>query len=144
MGGFNFNFEALNPLLGALTDRWGRVMDIQTERLADQPARERDAYQNWDAGQRLKREETEQGMKLRKRAFSSAQAAEALERRRASGERTKAENEKRASLLAEVDRNREMQARYGMTPFTPAGTLADWYSYGGTPLMRNMEAPGRR
>lgn len=146
VSGVRFDLSALNPFLEALTSRWGEVMDIQTERLADQPARDRLAFESWLA---KRRDEA----KMRDLALDEARSErffrpqkEARARHDASMAGYTADQAERTRLQASVDRARAQHATQGNAwGFDPRGAVADYYEYGaGNPAGRGGggNAPG--
>ncbi len=134
-------FGGLSPLFNALLGRYGQAMDYQLQDLSKMPGRNELAFNDWLKKRAFERESQAFGLNeaAEQQRFSQQQMLRA--ERLAEEERVRQEMEKRAALMAGIDRARALNTQYGgATPFTPAGALADYYEYGGQKAGGN--APG--
>ncbi|MEK7765283.1 MAG: hypothetical protein AAB368_03500 [bacterium] len=122
-----FNIQGLQPYLNALMGRWGDVMDIQTERLRGQADFDPRARQEWLEKRQFEREMEQYGAAQGAEAQRFSQDAQMRAEKAAKDAALKKDMEKRAAMMADIERARGLS---GYQPFTPAGSVADFYSSG--------------
>lgn len=130
MGGFNFDFSSLSPLVTGLADRSMRAMDYRLEQLPVEDRLNRRAYAEWLTNNASKRGIAEGDARLRRRGFEAAQALEGRTEKLAAAERLAERDEKRRALLA--SHAAAANAGYNAVPGSrgAAGVTRDFYIYG--------------
>lgn len=129
---FSFQGAQIQPMLDALMSRYGKAMDISLAEMERMPARNEQAFAQWLAGKRQQQDVVDYGMESdidrREQEQIDRMAAARAERERAAWAR----EEERKRVLATVGRNTALQSRYGGAyGFTPEGSVAEYYEYGG-------------
>lgn len=142
MGGWNFDFSGLNPLLQGMTSRNFAAMD---ERAARQPmldAQADRAYREWLQNNAQKRDIALKSSEREQKGFDAAQALQGRMEKQAENERAYATEKERASLQASHAAARAMSAQYGGNYGNGAGVTRDFYTYGPYAGPRGRELRG--